>query len=205
MGKPRPSKIICIGLNYKKHATELKMPLPKTPIIFLKPLTSLIYDGENIIYPTPTKNLHYEAELALVIGKKGKNIPLKEASKYIKGYICANDVTARDIQNQDGQWTRAKSFDTFCPVSKKITPAKNIDPKNLRIKAILNNKTVQDSNTRDMIFDVYEIVSFVSQVMTLLPGDIILTGTPEGIGPMQKGDEITIEIEKIGKLTNFVN
>lgn len=178
--------------------------MPKTPIIFLKPLTSLIYDGENIVYPTETKDLHYEAELALVIGKKGKNIPLQKATEYIKGYICANDVTARDIQNQDGQWTRAKSFDTFCPISKKIIPAKNIDPKDLRIRAILNNKVVQDSSTADMIFDVYKIVSFISQVMTLLPGDIILTGTPEGIGPMQKGDKITIEIEKIGKTTNSV-
>jgi len=182
----------------------MKLPLPSTPIIFLKPPTALIYDGEKIIYPKATKELHYEAELALVIGKKGKNISLAKAKEYIKGYICANDVTARDIQRQDGQWTRAKSFDTFCPISKKITPAKNINPRKLRIQAILNNKIVQDSNTSDMIFDVYEIVSFVSQVMTLLPGDIILTGTPAGIGPMQKGDKITIEIENIGKLTNKV-
>lgn len=199
-----PSKIICIGLNYKKHSVELGKQLPTEPIIFLKPLTTIIYNGDKIIYPKMAKQVDYEAELAIVIGKKGKDIKKEASVNYIKGYLCANDVTARDLQKKDGQWTRAKSFDTFCPISKNITPAQKIDPTNLNIKAILNGKVVQNANTADMIFDVYEIVSFVSQVMTLYPDDIILTGTPSGIGPLQKGDEITIEIEQIGKITNKV-
>lgn len=204
MVKIKPSKIICIGLNYRKHATELNMALPSEPIIFLKPTTSLIYDNDNIVYPEQTKELHYEAELGLVIKNKCKNISANLAKDFIKGYVCTNDVTARDLQKKDGQWTRAKSFDTFCPISKKIVPASKVNPLNLKIKAILNGKTVQESNTSDMIFNVFEIVSFVSKVMTLHPGDLILTGTPEGVGPMQKGDKIEIYIENVGKLTNFV-
>lgn len=200
----KPSKIICIGLNYKKHAEELGMTLPTEPIIFLKPPTALVYDGGKIILPKMAGQIDYEAELAVVIGKTGKNIKKELAIEHIKGYLCANDVTARDLQKKDGQWTRAKSFDTFCPVSKKITPVKDINPTTLNIKAILNGKVVQSSNTSDMIFNVYEIVSFVSQIMTLCPDDIILTGTPSGIGPLHKGDRITIEIEKIGKISNRV-
>ncbi len=200
----KPSKIICVGLNYKKHAEELGMELPTEPVIFLKPPTTIIYDGDKIIYPKMAGQIDYEAELAIVIGKTAKEIEQGVARDYIKGYLCANDVTARDLQKKDGQWTRAKSFDTFCPISKEITPAKDLDPTKLNIKAILNGKIVQDSNTADMIFNVYEIVAFVSQIMTLYPDDIILTGTPSGIGPLQKGDEITIEIEKIGKISNNI-
>ena len=200
----KPSKIICVGLNYKKHARELNMPIPDEPIIFLKPTTTLIYDGDDIVYPAMSKRVDYEAELGIVIGKKCKNIISEEAKAYIKGYLCANDVTARDLQQKDGQWTRAKSFDTFCPISKKITPVGKFDPRNLSIKAILNDKVVQDSNTSDMIFNVNALVSFISKVMTLNPDDLILTGTPEGIGPMNKGDKITIEIEGIGTITNRV-
>ena len=192
--KIKPSKIICIGLNYKKHAKELNMEIPEEPIIFLKPPTTIIYDNENIVYPVQTNNLHYEAEIGIVMGKENS----------IAGYVCANDVTARDLQAKDGQWTRAKSFNTFCPISKNMIEADKIDPTNLNIKAILNDKIVQNSNTSDMIFNVYEIVSFVSQIMTLYPEDLILTGTPEGVGSMQKGDKITIEIEGIGALTNIV-
>jgi len=190
--KLKPSKIICVGLNYKKHAAELNMALPQEPIIFLKPPTAIIYDGEDIIYPAQSQNVHYEAELAIVMGKNNE----------IAGFICANDVTARDLQSRDGQWTRAKSFDTFCPIGTKIV--KNIDPKNLKIEAKLNGKVVQSSNTADMIFDVYQIVEFISQVMTLYPEDIILTGTPAGVGPMQRGDEIVIAIEGVGELRNKV-
>ena len=202
--KIQPTKIICVGLNYKKHAAEMNMPLPQVPVLFLKPPTALIYDGDNIVYPTMTKELHYEAELGVVIGKQCKNVSIAEAKSYIRGYVCANDVTARDLQRLDGQWTRAKSFDTFCPVGTTIAPADSIDPQHVAIRARLNGKIVQDSTTADMIFNVYEIVSFVSQVMTLYPDDLILTGTPSGVGAMQKGDEITVEIEGIGSLTNFV-
>ena len=192
--KIKPSKIICIGLNYKKHAKELNMEIPREPIIFLKPPTIISQDDEDIVYPVQTNNLHYEAEIGIVMGKENS----------IAGYVCANDVTARDLQAKDGQWTRAKSFNTFCPISKNMIEADKIDPTNLNIKAILNDKIVQNSNTSDMIFNVYEIVSFVSQIMTLYPEDLILTGTPEGVGSMQKGDKITIEIEGIGALTNIV-
>ena len=199
-----PSKIICIGLNYKRHAQELHMPIPDEPIIFLKPPTSLIFDGDNIVYPEISMRVDYEAELGIVIAKKCKNISIDHVQEYIKGYVCANDVTARDLQKKDSQWTRAKSFDTFCPISKNITPAHKIDPTNLSIKAILDGKIVQNSHTSDMIFNVYEVLSFISKIMTLNSDDLILTGTPEGIGPMRKGNKISIEIEGIGIITNKV-
>ena len=200
--KLKPSKIICVGLNYRDHAAELKMPLPKTPVIFLKPPTSVIGDGDDIIYPPGVRELHYEAELAVLIGKKGKDIKKEDASKYIKGYTCANDVTARDQQRADGQWTRAKSYDTFCPLGPRIV--KDIDPDNLSIKLYLNGGVKQDSNTSNLIFKADEIVSFISGIMTLLPGDVILTGTPVGVGEMKRGDVVKVEIEGIGRLKNKV-
>lgn len=200
--KLNPSKIICVGLNYKDHAKELKMEPPTHPIIFLKPQTAVIGDGENIIYPEETKELHYEGELAIVIKDKIKNIPVEEAARHILGYTCANDVTARDLQRLDGQWTRAKSFDTFCPLGPEIVSG--IDPDNLDIKLYLNDKIKQSSNTSQLVFKPLYLVSFISQIMTLLPGDVILTGTPPGVGPMQKGDVVIVEIEKIGRLTNEV-
>lgn len=197
-----PSKIIAVGLNYKDHAKELGMDLPDEPVLFMKAPTSVIQPGEKIIYPLQTKNLHYEAELAVVIGKKCRNVTANEAKEYIRGFTCANDVTARDLQKKDGQWTRAKSFDTFCPLGPQLV--KNIDPNQLEIKLYLNGKLKQSSNTSNMIFKVEELVSFVSQIMTLLPGDVILTGTPPGVGPMQVGDVVEVEIEGIGKLNNQV-
>jgi 2-keto-4-pentenoate hydratase/2-oxohepta-3-ene-1,7-dioic acid hydratase in catechol pathway len=187
-----PSKIVCVGLNYKKHAAEMGHELPQEPVLFMKPTSSIINDGDEIKYPAMSKRVDYEAELAIVMGEGGT----------IAGFTCANDVTARDLQQKDGQWTRAKSFDTFCPLGPKIVQVD--DPNNLGIKAFLNGKIVQDSNTSDMIFSVDEIVDFISQVMTLNKDDIILTGTPSGIGPMNKGDEIVIEIERIGTLRNTV-
>jgi len=187
-----PTKIVCVGLNYKKHACEMGMELPEEPILFMKPTSSIIKDGEEIKYPAMSKQVDYEAELAIVMGEGGK----------IAGFTCANDVTARDLQHKDGQWVRAKSFDTFCPIGPGIVQVD--DPNNLGIKAILNGNIVQDSNTSDMIFSVEEIVDFISQVMTLNKDDIILTGTPSGVGPMEKGDEIVIEIEQIGSLRNIV-
>lgn len=201
--KLNPSKIVCVGLNYKDHAKELKMELPSHPIIFLKPPTAVIGDGDAIVYPDwMTKNLHYEAELGIVIGKQAYRIAEKDAPQYIQGYCCANDVTARDLQNLDGQWTRAKSFDTFCPLGPKIV--KDIDPNKLDIKLLLNGQVKQHSNTEQMIFKPAYLVSFISKIMTLLPGDVIITGTPPGVGPMQKGDEVAVEIEGLGKLANRV-
>jgi len=199
----QPSKIICVGLNYRDHAEELKMPLPASPIIFLKPPTAVIGDGEDIVYPDwMTKNLHYEAELAIVIGRKAHRISEKDAEKYIEGYTCGNDVTARDLQNLDGQWTRSKSFDTFCPLGPRVV--KDLNPNKLDIQLLLNGEIKQSSNTGQMIFKPAHLVSFISQIMTLLPGDVILTGTPPGVGPMRKRDTVVVEIEGIGRLTNKI-
>lgn len=200
--KLKPSKIIAVGLNYRDHASELKMALPKNPIIFLKPPTSVVGDGDEIIYPANVGELHYEAELAVVIGKKARNVKKEDAAKYIKGYTCGNDVTARDQQRSDGQWTRSKSYDTFCPLGPKVVTG--IDPDDLMIKLYLNGEVRQSSSTSNMVFGVSELVSFISGIMTLLPGDVILTGTPVGVGEMKRGDTVEVEIEGIGRLRNKV-
>ncbi len=204
MNVSQPSKIVCVGLNYHSHAKELRMNTPHHPIIFLKPPTTLAGNYDKIIYPYQSKRVDYEAELGLVIGRKARNIRKSQAKRYVKGFTCVNDVTARDLQKLDGQWTRAKSFDTFCPAGPRIVPWKNIDPNNLRIQSFLNGKIKQDSNTDEFIFTVEELISFISGVMTLLPGDIISTGTPPGIGPMKKGDRVEVKIEDVGTLTNYV-
>ncbi|OGC11657.1 hypothetical protein A3K48_04075 [candidate division WOR-1 bacterium RIFOXYA12_FULL_52_29] len=198
----KPSKIVAVGLNYIEHIREMKMERPKAPLLFLKATSSLIDNGVDIIYPSQTKELHYEAELAIVIKDRIKNISAKDALKHVLGYTCANDVTARDLQLQDGQWGRAKSFDTFCPVGPRIVP--DIDPNNLAIRCYLNGELKQSSNTADMVFKAEELVAFISSVMTLEPNDLILTGTPPGIGPMIVGDVVEVEIEKIGRLKNRV-
>lgn len=197
-----PSKIILVGLNYRDHARELNMPIPKEPVIFLKPPTSVIANGGIIRYPKQTKQLDYEAELALVIKKEAKNISPSRAKDYILGFTCVNDVTARDLQHKDGQWSRAKSFDTFCPLGPWIET--DLDPRRLRIAAYLNGSLRQESSTSNMIFSVEFILSFISSVMTLQAGDILSTGTPPGIGPMNRKDTVTVEIEHIGRLTNYV-
>jgi 2-keto-4-pentenoate hydratase/2-oxohepta-3-ene-1,7-dioic acid hydratase in catechol pathway len=178
------------------------MKVPKEPIIFMKPSTALLNPGDKIKYPPISKRVDYEAELAVVIKKKAKDIKASKAKKYILGYTCLNDVTARDLQNKDGQWIRAKSFDTFCPIGPFLET--RLNSSDLKIRAYLNGKIKQDSSTRDFIFSVDEIVSFISRVMTLLPGDVISTGTASGIGPMKKNDIIEIEIENIGRLKNKV-
>jgi 2-keto-4-pentenoate hydratase/2-oxohepta-3-ene-1,7-dioic acid hydratase in catechol pathway len=198
----KPSKIIAIGLNYYDHAKEMDTKIPDRPIMFMKPSTTVISNGQSIVYPSQSKNVHYEGELAIVIKDKCRNVSKAEASRHIKGYTCANDVTARDLQNIDGQWTRAKSFDTFCPLGPRIVS--NIDPTSLKIETRVNGQIKQSSNTKNMIFDVFELVSFISSVMTLLPGDIIITGTPAGVGPLQIGDTVEVEIEEIGVLRNKV-
>jgi 2-keto-4-pentenoate hydratase/2-oxohepta-3-ene-1,7-dioic acid hydratase in catechol pathway len=197
-----PTKIILVGLNYRDHAEELNMPIPQEPIIFLKPPSSLIACGEDIIYPRLVKRLDYEAELALVIGKVAKNIAPEKASKYILGYSCLNDVTARDLQKIDGQWTRAKSFDTFSPLGPWLET--QLNPASLKISSYLNAKLKQSSSTANFIFSVNYLVSFISKIMTLLPGDVISTGTPPGVGKMQPFDTVEVQIEGIGKLKNKV-
>ncbi|MBN1234641.1 MAG: fumarylacetoacetate hydrolase family protein [Methanotrichaceae archaeon] len=197
----QPTKIVCVGLNYVKHAQELKMPLPEEPILFLKPPSAVLAPGRQIIYPPSSQQVDYEGELAVVIGKRCRNIPAEEAEKHILGYTCFNDVTARDLQKRDGQWTRAKSFDTFAPFGPWIA---KIDPSNADIETRVNGNVVQKSNTSDLIFDVPKLVQFISGVMTLEPGDVIATGTPPGVGQLQKGDAVEVEIEGIGVLKNTV-
>lgn len=198
----RPSKIVAVGLNYLDHIEEFKHPVPKEPCIFLKPPTAVIGHQGDIMIPPLSKRVDYEAELAIVIGRKCKNIAPAETAGCILGYTCLNDVTARDLQKTDAQWARAKSFDTFCPVGPVIETA--VDPDHLRVRALLNGAVTQDANTDRMVFSCGFIVSFVSQVMTLLPGDIIATGTPGGGGTLAAGDSIEIDIEGIGRLTNKV-
>lgn len=197
-----PTKVICAGLNYRDHAKELKMNVPVEPIIFIKPASAVIAHNQSIVYPPKVTRLDYEAELAIVISKSCRNISEKQASKCILGYTCLNDVTARDLQEKDGQWTRAKSFDTFCPIGPWIET--KLDPHNLRIQLFLNGVMKQDSLTSNFIFSVEHLVSFSSYVMTLNPGDVISTGTAPGVGPMHQGDCVEVVIEKIGKLTNSV-
>ncbi len=198
----QPSKIVLAGLNYRDHARELGLSIPREPVIFLKPPTTVIAGNEKIIYPLGVKRLDYEAELALVVKKKARNINPEKVKDYILGYTCLNDVTARDLQKKDIQWTRSKSFDTFCPLGPWIET--ELDPKNLRIKCRLNDLLKQDSSTGNFIFPVDYLVSYISRIMTLLPGDIISTGTPPGVGPMRPGDKVEVEIEGIGKLCNQV-
>ena len=197
-----PSKIICIGLNYKSHAKEMNLDLPSEPLVFLKPPTSALAHGGEIIRPEMSQRVDYEAETAIVIGKKAVNIGIEEAGDYIFGVTCLNDVTARDLQTKDGQWTRAKSFDTFAPFGPCI--ANEIDYDNLKIELILNGEVKQKSSTSDFIFKSKEIVSFVSKIMTLLPGDIIATGTPSGIGVLNQGDTVEVKVEGVGILVNTV-
>ncbi len=197
-----PSKIVALGLNYRDHAEEIKMKLPEEPLLFLKPSTCVIGPGEAIVFPKMSKRVDFEAELAIVISKPARAVPEENAADYILGYTCLNDVTARDLQGKDGQWTRAKGFDTFAPIGPWIIT--DLDPRNLEISAYLNGVRQQHSSTKHLIFGPHKLVSFISQIMTLLPGDVIATGTPHGIGPMAIGDKIDVVIEGIGTLSNVV-
>ncbi len=197
-----PSKVVAVGLNYRDHAGEMGLAIPEEPVIFLKPPTSVIGPGAIIRYPAASGRVDYEAELGVVIRDRIKNIGPGEAPEHILGYTCANDVTARDLQKKDGQWTRAKSFDGFCPVGPWIET--DLDPGDLQIQSFLNGTLRQSSRTSQLIFKVNELVSFISGIMTLDPGDLIISGTPAGIGPMQPDDEIEVRIEGIGSLKNKI-
>jgi 2,4-diketo-3-deoxy-L-fuconate hydrolase len=208
----RPGKIVCVGLNYRDHAEEQGVDLPTAPLLFAKFTTSLIGPGEAIVIPPLVTQCDYEAELGVVIGATVRNVSRENALEAVAGYICANDVSARDLQFGDKQWTRGKSPDTFCPVGPRLVPAAEVaDPHNLRIRTFVNGEVLQDSSTSNLIFDIDEIISYISQTSTLEPGDLILTGTPAGVGVfrepqrlLQPGDEVTIEIEGLGELTNPV-
>ena len=211
-----PTAILCIGLNYKRHAAESNLPAPRFPVLFVKGANALQHPGEPIVIPTHLRSeeVDYECELAVVIGRKCKNVRRAEALDYVLGYTCANDVSARDwqIKHGGGQWCRGKFFDTFAPLGPRLVTREEIpNPNALRIRTILNDENVQDWNTNDMIFDVPALIEFLSGSTTLLPGTVILTGTPHGVGMASKpprwlkpGDTVTIEIEKIGALSNPV-
>jgi 2-keto-4-pentenoate hydratase/2-oxohepta-3-ene-1,7-dioic acid hydratase in catechol pathway len=201
------SKVVGIGRNYAAHAAEMGNELPTEPLMFLKPNTSVVGPGDPIFYPSQTSDLHYEGELAVVIGRICRDVPPEQATDVIHGYTIGNDVTARDLQKQDATWTRGKGFDSFCPLGPWIET--DLDPddfaKGRTVQTFLNGDLVQDGNTADLIFDIPTLVAAVSSVMTLLPGDVILTGTPQGVGPMQVGDEVEVAIEGLGSLANVVS
>jgi len=197
-----PQKIVCVGLNYRDHAEEFGLDLPEDPVLFMKPPTALLEPGGKIVYPDMSGRVDYEAELVLVCGKRCRSVSPREAPEYILGYTCGNDVTARDLQVRDGQWTRAKSFDTFCPLGPFIET--DVDPSDLSIELRLNGEVRQFSNTANMAFSPAELLSFVSRIMTFLPGDVIMTGTPSGVGEMRPGDTVEVIISGIDPLRNTV-
>lgn len=197
-----PSKIVGIGVNYRAHALEMGKGLPEEPLVFLKPPSAVIFDGAAIERPRGYERVDYEGELGVVIGKRARHVKREDALAFVRGYTCVNDVTVRDLQKKDVQWARAKGFDTFCPIGPKI--ASGLDPTKLKITTRVNGVTKQDSTTADMIFDVASLIAFVSAHMTLEEGDLITTGTPSGVGNLQPGDVVEVEIEGIGVLRNPV-
>jgi 2-keto-4-pentenoate hydratase/2-oxohepta-3-ene-1,7-dioic acid hydratase in catechol pathway len=208
----RPGKIVCVGLNYRDHAEEGGLELPEAPLLFAKWPNTLIGDGDPIVLPPESTQVDYEAELGVVIGAIARRVAERDALDHVEGYICLNDVTARDLQFGDGQWTRGKSPDTFCPVGPRLVAREEIDdPQALGIRCLLNGEAMQDSSTAQMIFSVAEIIAYVSQMITLEPGDLIATGTPAGVGVfrdpkvlLEDGDEVSVEIQGVGTLTNPV-
>lgn len=197
-----PSKIICVGRNYVEHAKELGNEVPKVPLLFMKPPSSIIAGGETIVLPAQSAQVEHEAELVAVIGKRGRHVTAGSAKKHILGYTIGNDVTARDLQKSDGQWTRAKGFDTFCPFGPWIDT--EFDPADAVITCRVNGQMRQMASTRDMIFNVAVLIAYISSVMTLEPGDLIFTGTPAGVGELKDGDEVSVEIEGLGMIKNKV-
>ena len=198
-----PTKVLCVGKNYEDHAAEFDGEVPEEPLIFMKPATAVVGTNANVVYPAITKEVHHEAELAVVISKPARNIKAEDASQYIFGYTAANDVTARDLQRKDGQWTRAKGFDTFCPLGPAIET--ELDPlERLAVICRVNGEVRQAGFTSDMVFGVAEVMEYVTAFTTLLPGDVILTGTPSGVGKVEPGDLMEVEVDGIGVLANRV-
>jgi 2-keto-4-pentenoate hydratase/2-oxohepta-3-ene-1,7-dioic acid hydratase in catechol pathway len=196
----QPSKIVCIGRNYVEHAKEHDAEVPKVPLLFLKPPSAILNPGDPVLLPPQSQQVEHEAELVVVIGKRARKVIAEEAQNYIFGYTIGNDVTARDLQRSDGQWTRAKGFDTFCPFGPWIDT--EFDASDAVITCKVGGQPRQMASTRDMVFNVTTLIAFITSVMTLEPGDLIFTGTPAGVGPLVDGDEVVVEIEGLGKLTN---
>jgi 2-keto-4-pentenoate hydratase/2-oxohepta-3-ene-1,7-dioic acid hydratase in catechol pathway len=199
-----PSKIVCVGRNYPEHARELGNEVPAEPLIFLKPPSSLIASGDNIVYPALSQRVDFEGELGVIIDRHARNVPREEAMNYVRGYTCVNDVTARDLQKKDGQWTRGKGFDTFCAVGPCMVMRDQLDLSKARVVTRLNGETRQDGSVGDMLFPIDAIIAYVTAFMTLVPGDLIATGTPPGVGPMEPGSTVRVEIGGIGVLENRV-
>jgi 2-keto-4-pentenoate hydratase/2-oxohepta-3-ene-1,7-dioic acid hydratase in catechol pathway len=197
-----PSKVVCIGRNYMEHAVEMGGQVPEEPVIFLKPSTGVIGPGDPIPYPKISQRVDHEGEFGVVIGRFARHVAIEDAGRYILGFTCGNDVTARDLQAKDGQWTRAKGFDGFCPLGPWIETV--LDPTDVAVECRVNAEVRQHARTSELAFGPNELIAFISQVMTLLPGDVILTGTPAGVGPMQPGDRVEVEVEGIGTLQNTV-
>ncbi len=196
-------KIVCVGRNYLEHARELGNEVPERPLLFLKPPSALIGDGEAIVLPPESSRVEHEGEIAVVIGARALGVPREEAMRYVSGYAPLNDVTARDLQKSDGQWTRAKGFDTFCPLG-PIVSADGIDPRNLEVSCRVNGELRQHGRAADMAFDIPMLIAYISSIMTLEPGDVIATGTPAGVGPLHPGDVVEVEIPGVGTLRNPV-
>ena len=199
-----PSKIVCVGRNYADHAKELGNEVPKEPLIFLKPPSSLIAHGDAVVYPGLSQRVDFEGELALVIGKRARQVKAAEAMEYVLGYTCLNDVTARDLQKKDGQWTRGKGFDTFCAVGPWMVYRDEVDFDGIRVQTHLNGEKKQDGSVGQLIFTLPAVIEYVTQFLTLEPGDLIATGTPEGVGPMQVGDTVRVTVTGVGSLENRV-
>jgi len=199
-----PSKIVCVGRNYVEHAKELGNEVPTEPLLFLKPPSSLIGSGDAIIYPKLSQRVDFEGELGVIIGKQARRVKRADAFDYIHGYTCVNDITARDLQKKDGQWTRGKGFDTFCAVGPRMVLRDALDLPKVRVKTLLNGVVKQDAPITDLIFPIDFVIEYITQFMTLEPGDLIATGTPPGVGPMRAGDVVRVEIDEIGALENRV-
>jgi len=196
------SKVVCVGRNYAEHAAELGNEVPAEPLLFLKPNTAVVGPGDAIVYPRQSREVHFEGELAVVIGRLCRDVPPERVADVVFGYTCANDVTARDLQRRDGQWSRAKGFDTFCPLGPWVETS--LDVADLAVTTTLNGELRQAGRTSALVHDVPSLVAYVSAAMTLLPGDVLLTGTPAGVGAMEVGDEVSVTVEGIGTLTNRV-
>ena len=197
-----PTKVVCVGLNYRNHIAEMGHDTPTEPVLFIKPSTAVIGPGQEIVVPEGIGRVDHEAELGVVIGRRTHRVSVETAAQNILGFVCGNDVTARDVQERDGQWTRAKGFDTFCPIGPWVTT--EVDAADLAIECWVNGEMRQGARTSDMIFDAFELVSFASQIMTLVPGDVVLTGTPGGISALHPGDTVEVRIEGVGSLVNTV-
>lgn len=199
----RPSKIVCVGRNYLEHARELGNEVPERPLLFFKPPSALIEGGDRIVLPPESERVEHEGEIAVIVGAKARHVTPDRAMRYVAAFAPLNDVTARDLQKTDGQWTRAKGFDTFCPLGIAV-PAEGVDPAALEVICRVNGEVRQHGYARDMAFDIPTLVAYVSSVMTLEPGDVIATGTPAGVGPLRPGDEVEVEIPGVGSIRNPV-